>query len=117
MRRRDKIALQKILNVIDETNEFLENVSEEEFLKNNLLKSATAMSVIRIGELVKSLSDEFRKQNSQVEWRDIAGFRDIAAHKYETINMEQLYGTAKKDFPKLKMQIEKIMEEQKCTNM
>ena len=117
MRRRDKIALQKILNVIDETNEFLENVSEEEFLKNNLLKSATAMSVIRIGELVKSLSDEFRKQNSQVEWRDIAGFRDIAAHKYETINMEQLYGTAKQDFHKQKMQIEKIMEEQKCTNM
>ena len=50
MRRRDKIVLQKILNVIDETNEFLENVSEEEFLEKNLLKSATAMSVIRIGE-------------------------------------------------------------------
>ena len=110
MRRRDKIALQKILNVIKETNEFLENVSEEEFLEKNLLKSATAMSVIRIGELVKSLSDEFRKENTKVAWRDIAGFRDIAAHKYETINMEQLYGTAKKDFPELKSQIEKILK-------
>ena len=110
MRRRDKIALQKILKVIDETNEFLENVSEEEFLKKNLLKSATAMSVIRIGELVKNLSDEFRQENSQVNWRDIAGFRDIAAHKYETINMEQLYGTAIKDVPELKSQIEKILE-------
>ena len=110
MRHRDKIALQKILKVVDETNEFLENVSEEEFLGKNLLKSATAMSVIRVGELVKTLSEEFRKENSQVAWRDIAGFRDVAAHKYETINMSQLYGTAIKDFPELKSQIEKILE-------
>ena len=109
MRRRDKIALQKILNVIDETNEFLENVSEEEFLKNNLLKSATAMSVIRIGELVKSLSDELRKENSQVEWRDIAGFRDIAAHKYDTLRMRDVHDTIKNELPKLKLQIEQIL--------
>ena len=110
MRRRDKIALQKILKVIDETNEFLENVSEEEFLKKNLLKSATAMSVIRIGELVKNLSDEFRQENSQVNWRDIAGFRDIAAHKYDIIDMKEVYKTIKFEFPELKSQIEKILE-------
>lgn len=110
MQHRDKIALQKILNIIDETKEFLDDVSKEEFLEKNLLKSAVAMSVIRIGELVKTLSAEFRQENSQVAWRDIAGFRDVAAHKYETINMNQLYGTVKKDFPELKMQIEKILE-------
>ena len=38
MRRRDKIVLQKILNVIDETNEFLENVSEEEFFRKKFIK-------------------------------------------------------------------------------
>ena len=110
MRRRDKISLQKILNVIDETNEFLENVSEEEFLKNNLLKSATAMSVIRIGEFVKSLSDELRKENSQVEWRDIAGFRDIAAHKYGILDFKRVFISAKFEFKELKSQIEKILE-------
>jgi len=110
MRRRDKIALQKILNVIKETNEFLENVSEEEFLEKNLLKSATAMSVIRIGELVKSLSDEFRKENSQVEWRDIAGFRDVAAHKYEILDFKRVFISAKFEFQELKLQIEKILK-------
>ena len=110
MRRRDKIALQKIINVIDETNEFLENVSEEEFLEKNLLKSATAMNVIRIGELVKSLSEEFRKENSQVEWRDIAGFRDVAAHKYDILDFKRVFISAKVEFQELKSQIEKILD-------
>lgn len=110
MRHRDKIVLQKILNVIEETEEFLDNVSEEEFLEKNLLKSAVAMSIIRIGELVKTLSAEFRQENSQVSWRDIAGFRDVAAHKYEIIDIKELYDTAMKDFPELKSQIIKILE-------
>lgn len=110
MQHRDKIALQKILKIIDETNEFLKNVSEEEFLEKILLKSATAMSVIRIGELVKSLTEEFRKENLQVAWRDIAGFRDIAAHRYETLDFKRVYVSVKFEFPELKSQIEKILE-------
>ena len=70
------------------------------------------MNVIRIGELVKHLTDEFRKQNSHIAWRDITGFRDIASHKYDTIDMNELYGTIKNDFPELKSQIEKILEDE-----
>ena len=111
MQHRDKIALQKILKVIDETNEFLENISEEEFLETNLLKSAVAMSIIRVGELVKTLSAEFRQENSQVAWRDIAGFRDVAAHKYEILDFQRVYVSIKSEFPELKLQIEKILDE------
>ena len=110
MRHRDSVTLRKILVAIDEATEILVNVSKDEFLKNNTQKLAMSMSIIRVGELVKALTDEFRKQNPQVPWRDIAGFRDVAAHKYEIINMSQLYGTVKKDFPELKAQIEKILE-------
>ena len=69
-----------------------------------------SMSIIRVGELVKALTDEFRKQNSQVQWRDITGFRDVDAHKYDIIDMNEVYDTIKNDFPELKIQIEKILE-------
>ena len=70
-----------------------------------------AMSVIRVGELVKDLTWEFRHANSQVPWRDIAGYRDVAAHKYETLDFSRLYITIKKEFPELKSQIEQILIE------
>ena len=111
MRHRDKTTLKKILVAIEEATEVFGDVSEETFLSSRTLKLAMAMSVIRVGELVKALTPEFSRDNPQVPWREIAGFRDVAAHKYETIDMRELYGTIKKDFPELKSQIEHILTE------
>ena len=110
MQRRDEIILQKILIVIEETEEIFADTLLENFLKNNERKLAMTMSILRIGELVKNLSQEFRIENPQVEWKKIAGFRDIIAHKYDIVDMESVYDTIKYDFPELKMQIEKILE-------
>ena len=85
MQRRDEIVLQKVLGVIEETEEISTDISEEKFLKNNLLKMAMTMAILRVGELVKNLSQEFRAENQQVKWKAIAGFRDIIAH-----NMKRL---------------------------
>ena len=109
MQHRDKIALEKIVNAIEEALEVFGNVSEENFLQSKTLKLAMAMSVIRIGELVKTLTMEFREKNSQVEWKAIAGFRDIAAHRYDTLRMRDVYITIKNELPELKRQIEKIL--------
>ena len=111
MQHKDKIVLQKILGVIEETEEIFVNISEEEFLKSNLLKMAMTMAILRVGELVKNLSQEFRIENPQVKWKAIAGFRDIIAHRYEAVDMEEVYKTITEDFPELKMQIEKILAE------
>ncbi len=88
----------------------LGDTSKEKFLATELFQNAMAMSVIKVGEMVKNLDFEIRRKNPQVKWKAIAGFRDIVAHRYEVINIEDLYNTIKKDFPELKMQIEKILE-------
>ena len=70
---------------------------------------ASAMTVINIGELVKNLTDETRMAYPYIPWKAIAGFRDIAAHKYQTLRMEDVYETVVTDFPALKDQIEQIL--------
>lgn len=110
MQRRDRIALQKILEAVDKTIKILSDVSQEEFLEDEVLNLAMGMSIIRVGELIKALSSEIRQENPQVKWRGFTGFRDIAAHRYDTIDMDEVYDTVKNDFPELKSQIEKILE-------
>lgn len=39
----------------------------------------------------------------------IAGFRDIAAHKYQTLKMEDVYLTVKNDFPVFQAQLSEIL--------
>ena len=110
MQRREKIALQKICSEIDLVLKFIGDKKLEEFLADELLKHAVGMSAINIGELTKHLSAELRQNYPEISWKKAAGFRDVVAHKYETLNMEDVYKTITEDFPELKTQIEKILE-------
>ncbi len=76
-----------------------------------MLKRAIGMTVINIGELVKTITEETRLQYPAVPWKAIAGMRDIAAHKYQTLRMEDVYYTVQRDFPELKDSISRILEE------
>ncbi|MBO6229128.1 MAG: DUF86 domain-containing protein [Ruminiclostridium sp.] len=42
-------------------------------------------------------------------WKAIAGLRDIAAHKYQTLRMEDIYNTVTMDLPDLKEKIISIL--------
>lgn len=85
------------------------DISLEEFKNNEILKRAVCMTVINIGELVKNLSEDIRKEYNNVPWKSIAGFRDIASHKYQTLKMQDVYLTVINDFPKLGDRIEQIL--------
>ena len=110
MQHREKIALQKICSEIDVALEFIGDKKLEEFLADELLKRAVGMTAINIGELTKHLSMELRQKYSEIAWKKAAGFRDVIAHKYETLNMTDVYNTVTKHFSKMKSQIEKILE-------
>ena len=109
MQHRDKITLNKIA---DETNiaiKMLSGVKQEDFIADEVLKRAVAMTVINIGELVKNLSTEFRNEYNSVPWKAISGFRDVAAHKYGTLDMNIVYNTVKIDIPSLRENIQQIL--------
>ncbi|MBQ6539739.1 MAG: DUF86 domain-containing protein [Oscillospiraceae bacterium] len=109
MERRDRIILEKVLKEIDIAQGMMSDCSLEEFEQNEMLMRAVGMTVINIGELVKNLSDECRQEYKHIPWKAIAGFRDIAAHKYQTLRMEDVYETVLTDFPELKKNIEEII--------
>ncbi len=111
MQRRDRILIEKILSELQIGMDMAKGISLDAFLENEMLKRAVCMTTINIGELVKNLSDEIRAAYPQVEWRAIAGFRDLAAHKYQTLRMEDVYWTVARDYPALEKQLLQIKAE------
>lgn len=109
MQHRDKIIIQKILSEIDIGIGMMGKEELDAFLDDEKLKRAISMTVLNIGELVKNVTEETRKEFPQVPWKAIAGMRDIAAHKYQTLRMEDVYYTVQKDFPTLKEQLGEIL--------
>ena len=112
MQHRERIVLQKICSEIEIILEFLDDMTLEEFLSDEKTKRAIGMTAINIGELVKNLPQDFRKNHSEVAWKKATGFRDIVAHKYETLNMLDVYKTVTEDFSEMKLQIEKILADE-----
>ena len=97
MNLRDGIILQKVLSEVNIAAGMMKGCSLTEFLDNEMLKRAVCMTVINVGELVKNLTEDCRLSHPEVAWKEIAGFRDIAAHKYQTLRMEDVYETAVSD--------------------
>lgn len=110
MQHRDKIILDKIIDEANVATKMLSDVKQEDFVSDDILKRAAAMSVINIGELVKNLTLEFRNEYKSIPWKAISGFRDVAAHKYGTLDMNIVYNTVKIDIPMLKENIQQILK-------
>lgn len=102
MQHRDKIIFEKVISEIDIALQMMDHISEADFLQNEMLKRAIGMTAINIGELIKNVTPEMRANHPEVPWREVAGMRDITAHKYGTLRMEEVYNTVVNDFPALK---------------
>jgi len=69
------------------------------------------MTLLNIGELVKNISPELKTKYPAIPWREIAGFRDITAHKYASLNMRLVWKTAKEKIPELSKSVKEILEQ------
>ena len=50
----------------------------------------------------------FRKKYPRIDWKDIAGLRDILSHVYFGVNLDRVWRIIEADLPKLKEEISKI---------
>lgn len=113
MQHRDYTIIKKILTEINIGSNMIQNLELTEFLKDETVKRAVAMTVINIGELVKNITEETKLKYTDVKWKAIAGMRDITAHKYQTLRMEDVYYTMKLDLMELEEQLNLILDKEK----
>jgi uncharacterized protein with HEPN domain len=82
----------------------------DSFSADEKTQKAVAMTFINIGEMASAFSNEFMSANRHLPLKEIRGFRNIAAHRYEMIHMETLWDTIQNSLPPLKNDISAICE-------
>ena len=60
------------------------------------------MCILQIGELVGHLSDDFKMSHNEMPWQDIKRMRNIAAHNYDSFDLQTLWNTVCNDIPALR---------------
>ncbi|MGN1098582.1 MAG: DUF86 domain-containing protein [Clostridia bacterium] len=104
MNSRDEIILRKIIQYADEIQMTIDRFSltRDKFATDFVVKNAVAMCILQIGELAGNLTEDFKRANDRVPWREIKAMRNIAAHNYGEIDDDILWETAIYDVPDLK---------------
>jgi uncharacterized protein with HEPN domain len=109
MNDKDATIIEEIFSEIQFIEIFLEGFNEEKFFKDTRTQRAVCMTLINIGELVKRISDGFKKKHPDIPWKSISGLRDITAHQYQTLLMEDVWKTVTMDVPELKESLERML--------
>lgn len=109
MNNRDCQICEKILSEIEFIENTMKDMSSEMFLQDERTIRAVCMTLINIGELVKNITQELKDEHKEIPWRAIAGMRDVTAHKYQTLRMEDVYRTCVEDISAFKKKIEILL--------
>ena len=102
MLKDQKAPLKHILDEIDFILKYTKNIDFDSLIKNEVLKRAIVRSLEIIGEAVKQIDEDFKKQHKNIDWKKIAGFRDILIHRYFSIDWDIVWDVIENKIPELR---------------
>jgi uncharacterized protein with HEPN domain len=81
-------------------------------VQNELVYDAVLRNLEVLGEAAKKVPEDVRNRYPWVEWRAIAGLRDVLAHAYFALDDATLWDIVARKVPALAEALRQILEEE-----
>lgn len=111
MPRQYRLYVEDLLEAIEKIQSYAKGLSYDTFSENKLVVDAVIRNLEVIGEAVKKFPPEIKRRHPEIEWKKIAGLRDILIHEYFGVDLRILMDIVVNKIPELKSAMKKILEE------
>lgn len=115
MSRNLQLYLTDILTCIDKIQRYSAGLTYEVLLADERTFEAIIFNLQIIGEATKQIPTSLRSQYPQVEWRRIAGLRDIIAHTYFSVNPQIIWSILQTKLDPLQACVESMLQQEKSS--
>ena len=110
MKRDPRVFLSHIPQSIDLIESYTRNVTGEVFLQSVGIQDQVIRRLEIIGEAVKRLPAPIKDGYPTIEWKRIAGMRDILIHEYFGVDLVLTWQVVQRDLPELKKTVVAALE-------
>ncbi|MFH1593575.1 MAG: DUF86 domain-containing protein [Candidatus Omnitrophota bacterium] len=105
-----KLYLDDIMEAIKRIEKYTKGLTVERFKKDSLISDGVVRNLEIIGEAVKNIPANVKDRDTDIEWKKIAGLRDILAHEYFGVDLEILWDIIENKIPDLKKEISRLLK-------
>src|SRR5690554_4112659 len=100
--RRVDLYLDDMMTSINRIEEYIGEITFDEFKQNNLIVDAVVRNFEILGEASKNILKEVRERNPELPWEKMYRLRNLISHVYFSVDFEMIWEIVKEDLPKNK---------------
>jgi uncharacterized protein with HEPN domain len=104
VRRDAGVFLDDIIEACDKISRYVSSFTIEQFRGDEKTIDAVVRNLEVIGEAAKKIPDEMRARIA-VDWKKIAGLRDVLIHEYFGIDLEIIWDIVENKIPTLRREV------------
>ncbi|HPI20831.1 MAG TPA: DUF86 domain-containing protein [Candidatus Kapabacteria bacterium] len=116
MKRDLLLFLNDIKNSTADIIDFTHDIDYKRFINDKKTIYAVIRALEIIGEAAKKIPISLRKKYPEIEWKNMAGIRDILIYEYFGVNISIIWNVIENKLPLLLNNIEKVISEYKQEN-
>lgn len=106
---KDHAYMNHILECVALIQHYTRN-GKADFLSNSLIQDVVLRRLQTITESTQRLSEELKIETPAINWRALAGFRNILVHDYlGGIDLEQVWNAVEHSLPELETAVQNLM--------